>query len=282
MIKNLLSKSSPGQSLAEITLIILGVLIALGFDEWRTDIADKKALQSHLFGIVQEIDSNLRVLNLSRDVVLKRQVDALEGVINVLDRSNPVIENPEQFVEMVIESTKSPGSWFTRNSFESFRASKHYHSLHLERLAVQMSAGYESPIVLYKDTFGYGDAYKDLVTQLIPARFQSDNNVMRRIVPTKFKAPVIRDQRELSEVTNAIIDDRAQLLKLARYKAERQTAKWYQMTRINLEFQWLREVLLKHPLMSEYDESAANEVSIPRRHEILENYDPDVNGLLQR
>jgi hypothetical protein len=75
---------------------------------------------------------------------------------------------------------------------------------------------------------------------------------------------VIADKKPADKVIATIIDNRTQLIQLARYEAERITAKWYAMTRILLEFQVIRDEILDHPIMQDI------EVPISERHSELE------------
>jgi hypothetical protein len=246
-------KGSFGQSIVEIILIVIGVLIALWVDEWRSDLAEKKSVQLHLAGIIGEIDSNRRTLHRIRDSSVPRQIAALENVIHILDQPEPEIDDPESFIKTLIASAKIRSPWFERNSFDSLRTSEHYHSSYIQGLASYISDAYEAPSVLYRQRFDYRDAYKDTVSQIVPARYQSENNEMRSYTPARFSAPVIADKKPTNQVIAAIIDNRTQLVQLARYKAERITAKWYAMTRIILEFQRLRDEVLNHPLMQDIE-----------------------------
>jgi hypothetical protein len=246
-------KGSFGQSIVEIILIVAGVLIALWVDEWRSDVGERKAIQLHLTGIVEEVDSNRWTLHRVRDVGVPRQIAALEYVIDTLEQPDPEIDDPERFIQTLIGSATIRSPWFKQNSFDSFRTSEHYHSSHIQGLAPIISDAYEAPTILYRERFDDRDAYKDAVSQLVPARFQSENNDMRTYTPARFLAPVIADDKPTSQVVAAIINNRAELVQLARYKAERITAKWYAMTRIILEFQTLRDEVVNHPLMHDIE-----------------------------
>jgi hypothetical protein len=259
-----LFKGSFGQSIVEIILIVVGVLIALSVDEWRSDVGERKAIQLHLTGIVREVDSNRWTLHRVRDVGVPRQIADLEYVISTLDQVDPEIEDPERFIETLIASATIRSPWLGQNSFDSFRTSGHYHSSHIQALAANISDAYEAPTILYRDRFDDRDAYKDAVSQLVPARYQNDNNGMRSYTPARFLAPVIADEKSTNEVVAAIINNRSELVRLARQKAERITAKWYAMTRIILEFQLIRDEILSHPLMQDI------EISIPENHSDLE------------
>ncbi len=76
---------------------------------------------------------------------------------------------------------------------------------------------------------------------------------MRAYTPARFSAPVIADEKQTTQVIATIIDKRTELVQLARFKAERITAKWYAMTRIILEFQTLRDEVVNHPLMHDIE-----------------------------
>ncbi len=106
MIIKTIFKGSFAQSIVEIILIVIGVLIALWVDEWRSDLVERKAIQLHLAGIVGEVDSNRWTLHRIRDGSVSRQIAALEYVIHILDQPDPEIEDPERFIETLIASAK--------------------------------------------------------------------------------------------------------------------------------------------------------------------------------
>jgi hypothetical protein len=246
-------KGSFGQSIVEIVLIVVGVLIALWVDEWRSDLAEREAIQLHLTGIVGEVDSNRWTLHRVRDAGIPRQIAALEYVIEILDQPDPKIEDPEHFIETLIGSATIRSPWFKQASFESFRTSEHYHSSHIQGIASVISDAYEAQTVLYRDRFSDRDVYKDTVSRLVPMRYQSEHNDMRTYTPARFSAPMIADEKQTAQVIATILDKQTELVQLARIKAERITAKWYAMTRIILEFQILRDDILNHPLMEDIE-----------------------------
>ncbi len=264
MITRSIFKGSFGQSIVEVILIVTGVLIALSVDEWRSELAEKKAIQLHLAGIVREIDSNRWTLNIIRESAVPNQIAALENVIRLLDQPEPKIDDPERFIETLIRSSQSFSPWFQQNSFDSLRTSEQYHSSYIQGFIPNISDAYEATNILFRERFDNRDAYKDAVSRLVPARYQSENNGMRPYTPARFSAPVIADKKPADKVIATIIDNRTQLIQLARYKAERITAKWYAMTRILLEFQVIRDEILDHPIMQDI------EVPISDRHSELE------------
>ena len=264
MITRTIFKGSFGRSIVEVILIVIGVLIALWVDEWRSELAEKKAIQLHLAGIVSEIDSNRWTLHVIRDRAVPEQIAALENVIRLLDQPEPKIDDPESFIETLIRSSESPSPWFQQNSFDSLRTSEQYHSSYLQGLVRDISGTYEATNILFRERFDHGDAYKDAVRRLVPARYQSENNEMRSYTPARFSAPVIADRKPTDQVIATIIDNRTKLIQLARSKAERITAKWYALTRILLGFQAIRDEILNHPVMQ------GVEVQVSERHSELE------------
>lgn len=248
---NELSRNVIGRSLGEIVLIVFGVLIALWVDQWRSEVQEMRAVQRHLIGIVEEIDSNRVTLHVIRDDSVPKIIAALESSIRVLDQPDIRIEDPEAFLRTLVASTESPLPWFDRNRFESLRTSEGYQSAYLQELASEISDAYESPNILFFRRFNVADEYRDAVSQFVPARFQSATNELAFYVPVRFSAPEIADEQPASVAVNTVLANRAELVRLARQKAQRLTAKWYAMTRIILEFQSLRDDILAHPLMQD-------------------------------
>lgn len=253
MVMKSLFKGTIKQSVIEIILIVVGVLIALGVDDWRSNVIEKKSVQQHLLGIVGEIDSNLWTLHRIRDGLVSNQVASLEEVLRVLSEAEPQINDPEDFINVLMTSAKGASPWLSQNSFGAFRSSEDYHSIYVQGLAGDISSTYDALNTLYYQRFEIADPYKDAVSEIVPARYQSESNQLRGYAPGRFSAPVIADEEPLEQTIAAIIENRQQLVQLARYKAERITAKWYAMTRIILQFQDLKDSILDHQVMQDVD-----------------------------
>ena len=85
-------------------------------------------------------------------------------------------------------------------------------------------------------------------------------------------APVIADDGSLEQAIRAIVADKSRLVRLARYKAGRDTAKWNAITRIKWEYQELREDIIKHPLLQ------GVEIREPSRSQEMESRKIDFQG----
>lgn len=252
VLKHLFS-GSVRQSVFEIVLIVVGVLMALWVDDWRANVAERKSVQAHLVGIYSEIDSNRVSLHIIRDRALPDQIDALEEVIHLLSQPEPQIDDPESFIQTLMASAENPTPWLTQSSFDSFRTSEDFHSDYIPGISVGLSGAYEAPNVLFHQRFALSDAYADAISRLVPARYQSENNQMRGYVPSRFTSPTIVDEEPAAQAIAAIIDRRTEIVGLARIKAMRITAKWYAMTRIMLGFEEAQDTILEHPLMRDVD-----------------------------
>jgi hypothetical protein len=265
MFTGTLFRESLGKSVVEVVLIVIGVLTALWVDEWRSDLEEKQAVRQHLAGIVQEMDANRWTAHRrSRDGYMLAQIEALETVIRILGQPEPAIEDPDTFIRTLLVSSQVPSPWFNRNNFDSFKASGHFQSVYNQEFAHVISDAYEAINVLFTQRFDYRDDYKDAVVRLVPTRYQSENNEMRTYTPGRFSAPVIEDDMPAERAIEGIVEHRGELLELARYKAERLTAKWYATTRIILVFQNARETIVASPLMRDVD------IPVSDLHEDLE------------
>ena len=107
MVLKGLFKGSIKQSVFEIILIVIGVLLALWLEDWRANLAERKSVQGHLIGIKAEIDSNRLSLHIIRDRAVPVQIDALEQVIHVLSQPQPQIDDREAFIRTLMTSAQS-------------------------------------------------------------------------------------------------------------------------------------------------------------------------------
>ena len=249
MVLKSLFKGSIRQSVFEIILIVIGVLLALWVDDWRANLAERKSVQGHLIGIKAEIDSNRLSLHIIRDRAVPDQIDALEEVIHVLSQPEPQIDDPESFIQTLMTSAQSLVPWLTQSSFESFRTSEEFHSDYSHGVAAGLSGAYEAPNVLFYQRFAHNDVYADAISRLVPARYQSEHNEMRGYAPSRFASPIIADEEPAAQAIANIVDNRTEIVRLARSKAKRITGKWYAMTRIILGFEDAQDEILEHPLM---------------------------------
>jgi hypothetical protein len=253
MVLKSLFKGSFRQSVFEIVLIVVGVLFALWVDDWRANVEERESVQAHLIGINSEIESNRLSLHIIRDRALPDQIDSLEEVIRLLSQPEPQIDAPESFIRTLMNSAQNLTPWLTQSSFDSFRTSEDFHSDYIPGIAEDLSATYGAPNVLFHQRFAYSDAYADAISRLVPARYQSENNEMRGYVPSRFTSPIVADEEPAAQAIAAIVDNRTEILGLARFKAMRITAKWYAMTRIILSFEEAQDAILEHSLMRNVD-----------------------------
>lgn len=248
MIVNKFFKGSVGQSALELVLIVVGVLVALWVDEWRGDREEKEILQQHLLGVVDEINQNLSTIHKIRDSALPEKMQALGVVIYILSQPEPDIDDPEKLIETLASSSWDLHPWFVRNRFDALRTSGSLHSLHIQKLASDLSDAFEAPKVLFSQPLVFEGNYSEVVQELIPARYQSKHSQLKSYVVGNH-APVILDNQSAEEAVRLIVSQKSHLVRLARNEAAVDTGKWYAMTRIKQDFESVRMQILKHPLL---------------------------------
>ena len=94
MIVSKLFRGSFGQSIIELTVIVIGVLVALWVDELRLGVQEKQAIRQHLVGVAQEVDRNRRTMFIIRDFAIPQGLAGLEEIIEILDQPDPQVDDP--------------------------------------------------------------------------------------------------------------------------------------------------------------------------------------------
>jgi hypothetical protein len=242
-----------GQSMAELALIVAGVLIALAVDEWRSDREERAALQQHLLGVIQEIDANLRSLHTMRDYVHPQKIQALEEIIAILSQPEPDIENSEELIHTLIRSSRDVKPWFVQGRFEGFRASPSFSSPHLGSLASEITDVFEAPSALFEQPLAFERDYTGVVWEMVPARYLSGLGPVRTYVRDTVEHPSITDDQPAEDAVKLVIKERSILVRLARNEAAAAIGKWYAMTRMMSDFDNLRTQIAKHPVMQDVE-----------------------------
>ena len=114
--------------MTELVLIVAGVLIALGVDEWRADREETTILQQHLVGVTEEINNNLRSLHIMLGLVHPRKIQALEETIAILSQPKPDLDNPDELIRTLIRSSHDIAPWFVQSRFEALKSSESFRS----------------------------------------------------------------------------------------------------------------------------------------------------------
>jgi hypothetical protein len=253
-------RGSFGQSVTELALIVAGVLIALGVDEWRADREEKFVLQQHLLGVVQEIDANLRTLHAVRNYVHPQKIQALEEIIAILSQPEPDVENSDSLIRTLITSSRDVKPWFVRGRFEGFQVSASFGSRHLGSLASDITDVFEAPSVLFEQPLAFEGNYSEVVWEMVPARYLAELGPLRTYVSDTVEHPPVADGQPAEDAVKLIIKERSRLVRLGRNEAAAAIGKWYAMTRIMADFDHLRALIAGHPVMQDVDLPETNEL----------------------
>lgn len=223
----------------EIVIVIVGVLAALAVSDWQQQRHEHRFAVQQLESLTQENNGNLSSLGIVRDFALPKKMQALEQVIATLDGKQPLhIQDLHAFIAILARSAHTSRLWYQHSRFDALRSTGSFRALGNPRLERYLNGTYNGIPMLMTQVNEFQSDYPILVSELIPARYQSDLNPLREYVSwfSKVRAPVIHDPESDAEVLASIEHNRARLLRLARAEAAAVTARWYVLTRLKHEF----------------------------------------------
>jgi hypothetical protein len=254
-------------SIVEFVLIVLGVLVALALDERREDLKARHFLTQQLESIVAEIDGNLKTIDRILTGAVPAKLTALEVVIATLDDPNPQIADLDGFLKELALGSLAADAWLSRSRYDALRSSGNFRIIGDEEIEKSLADTYEGISVLISQIAPMEAGYPELVNQLIPATYQVTLNGLSFYVPTGVEAPVVQDFQPKEETIAAIIGERNELMRLARAEVAVGTARWYALTRLKMQFEELRALMIKHPALknSEFDGAQRPDQSTPAR-----------------
>jgi hypothetical protein len=215
----------------EIFTIVLGVLIALGFDDWRQGREELRIASEHLSDITGELRSNLCTVERVSALRVPRKFEGLQTVLDFLNSPDAEVDDPAALLNAFSQSALSLRPWLVDHQYQALQNSGNVRLL--RRLAPDLAlAGiYEGPEVLFsQDERMHGD-YPVLVQQLIPAQLQSGGSPLKTYSQDAV-APVLVDNDDLAQAVAAIRARRVELLASARNEAAVATARWYALSRV--------------------------------------------------
>lgn len=225
----------------EFVTIVVGVLVALGVDEWRQDRQEQRDLTAHLATISEEIDSNLRTVGFIQQGLVESKFKALERVIAYLEFPDAPIEDPEALVTALARSASTMRPWLNRHSFESLVASGRLRLLADHGTADALGDTYQGFAVLLDQVAELRGEWRATVAGVLPTRLQAQHNPLR--IYYWEDAPVIEDTVATDAVLEQLKANRLTLLPLARNEAAVATGTWYALARIGAQLTELKEKL---------------------------------------
>lgn len=217
---------------AELVTIVLGVLIALGFDDWRQGREEIKIANEHLYDITAELRRNLCTVERIRLRQMPRKFESLQAVLNFLNDPDAKVEDPAALLQAFARSTSSARPWLVDNQFQAMQNSGNVRLVNKLQPDLALAAIYESPDVLFSQDERIRGSYPIVINELIPAQLQAKFSQLRGYARDA-EAPAMVDDADLAKAIDAIRARRVELLGLARNEAAVATGRWYALTRMS-------------------------------------------------
>lgn len=217
---------------AELVTIVLGVLIALAFDDWRQGREEIKIANEHLYDITAELRRNLCTVERIRMRHMPRKFESLQTVLDFLNDPNAEVKDADALLHAFARSTSSARPWIVDNQYQALQNSGNVRLVSKLQPDLSLAAIYESPDVLFSQDERIRGSYPVVVNELIPAQWQSRFSQLRGYARDA-NAPVLVDDADLSRSIDAIRVRRVELLALARNEAAVATGRWYALTRMS-------------------------------------------------
>lgn len=217
---------------AELLTIILGVLIALGFDDWRQGREEIKIANQHLYDITAELRRNLCTVERIRLRHLPRKFESLQTVLDFLNDPQAEVDDPAALLQAFARSTSSARPWLVDNQFQAMQNSGNVRLVNKLRPDLSLAAIYESPDVLFSQDERIRGSYPVVINELLPAQLQAEFSQLRSYARDA-EAPAMVDDTDLTNAIDAIRARRVELLGLARNEAAVTTGRWYALARMS-------------------------------------------------
>lgn len=225
---------------SEFLIVVLGILVALGIDEWRQNRQELQILNQSLAGVAREIRGNLWTVERIRDYALAKKMQGLVTVIAFLSNPDAAVADPASLLRTFADSALSAKPWIVDDQLAALRDSGNLRLLRTPDLARHLADAYAAPQVLLSQVQSTQGTYPLVVYELLPASMQSEVNRMRWYLRNGSLAPVIADPANAADAVAQIRARRLELLSLARGEAAVATGTWYALARMDVE---LNEVL---------------------------------------
>jgi len=132
--------------IAETLVVVLGILIALGLDDYRTGIAERRLAIEYVGRIQENLEQDLRYIKAVWIPGIKIKREALEAVGPVIRGQAPVPADRVTFLKQVSLAGAmgvSTGTWYTDATFEDLRATGNLRLIQDAQLRADITEYYE-------------------------------------------------------------------------------------------------------------------------------------------
>jgi len=177
MRREIVSKRNVRWLVAETLVVVLGILIALGLDDFRTDRFERKLEIEYIERLQGDIERDLEYIEAVWKPRLKMKREALESVAPVIRGESPVPDDVEKFLADVSLGGAlgmSATLWYTDTTFQDLRATGNFRLIQDSAVRARVSEHYE---LLAGATLGVErrfSGYALFVHTVIPAEMRSN------------------------------------------------------------------------------------------------------------
>jgi hypothetical protein len=226
---------------AELITIILGVLIALGVDDWRQAREEERVANEHLVDLTAEVRQNLCTVERIRVRHMPRKLESLQTVLTFLNDPPAKVDDPKALLQAFAHSTAASLPWLVDNQYQALQNSGDVRLVRKLQPTLALSAIYRAPEVLLSQAERIQGQYPIVVNELLPAQLQAEFSQLRGYVRDgqENEAPPLVDDADLSKAIDAIRARRVELLALARNEAAVSTGRWFALTRLSTDMKEL-------------------------------------------
>ena len=226
----------------EFLIVVAGILVALGVDQWRNDRQELRVAEEHLSDVAEEVRQNLCTIHRVQVRATERKLSSLQTVISFLNDPAAPATDAEALIDAFATSVQRSRPWIVDNQYQALQNSGDIRLVRRLLPDSAISAIYEAPDVLYPQVDRLQGDYPVVVSGLIPAQLQNQTNPMAGYAAGA-QAPALVDDANLDRAVEAIRARRVELLALARNEAAVATANWFVLERLTSDHKMLLEQL---------------------------------------
>lgn len=220
----------------EFVIVVAGILVALGVDNWRQGRQETQVMRAHLSALAGEMRSNIETIDRIRDKRWQSKRASLETVIGFLNHPDVPVTDTAALLGAFARSTAAATPWLSDNQFEALQNSGDLRLLQDQELAQAIAGSYAAPEVLFSQVRRIQGNYPSVVNELIPAQLQPELNQLGGYYKGE-RAPGMVDNDDLNDALERIRSRRGELLLLARNEAAVTVAQWYALARLKANFE---------------------------------------------
>ena len=146
-ISNILSAKKLRWLIAETLVIVLGILIALALDDYRTNQYERRLAIDYVQRVQDDLSRDLEYIDRIWVQRLRIKRESLEAIAPIIRGQSQVPDNVEGFLKQVARggiAGTSAATWYTDTTFQDMRATGNLRLIRDADIRAQISRYYEA------------------------------------------------------------------------------------------------------------------------------------------